>query len=258
MTEVKFVIFVQNRVLLLKSHQNMKWIFLIAVLFTSGLTKAQELYGAWGMKTPEGENVTMIINEGYLVVTLYDLPGKRFGYTEGGKFSLNGNTVNYHCEFNSDDASQVGTQTRWSYSLSGNRLTLTGDRGTFQFDRIDKASDHAMAGTWHITERARDGVGALEKIHQTGTRKTLKILSGTRFQWVAIDPGVKGFYGTGGGTYKAENGKYVENIEFFSRDNSRVGASLEFNWKLNNGKWDHSGKSSKGDPIHEVWEKIPR
>jgi len=237
----------------------MKWIFLLATFLISGFAHAnKDLYGAWKMETPEGETVTMIINEGYLVVAQYNLPGKVFGYTEGGVIRLNGKSLVYDCEFNSDDASQVGTKTNWEFSISGNRLTLVGNRGTFEFQRVDRASDHAMAGTWHITERAQDGVGALVKIHQTGTRKTLKVLSGTRFQWIAIDPGAKGFYGTGGGTYKAENGKYIEKIEFFSRDNSRVGASLEFNWKLSNGRWDHSGKSSKGDPIHEVWEKIPR
>lgn len=197
----------------------------------------------------------MIINEDYLVVALYDPAGRKFGYTEGGAYTRSGNTLSYLCEFNSDDASKVGEKTSWQVELDGNNLTLSGGRGTFKFDRIDKASDHKMAGTWHITERDQDGKG-LVRIHRSGTRKTLKILSGTRFQWVAIDPGAKGFYGTGGGTYVAKDGRYTEKIEFFSRDNSRVGASLDFGWKLENGRWDHSGKSSKGDPIHEIWEKV--
>ncbi|MDX1470670.1 MAG: hypothetical protein R3213_04170 [Flavobacteriaceae bacterium] len=59
--------------------------------------------------------------------------------------------------------------------------------------------------------------------------------------------------GTGGGTYTTEDGKYTENIEFFSRDNSRVGASLEFDFELVDGDWHHSGFSSKGDPLYEIW-----
>ena len=234
----------------------MKWTALFGFLLMSVVCLSQDIRGAWGINTPEGDRVTMIINEDYLVVAMYHLDGRRFGYTEGGAYSLKNKNLTYLCEFNSDDSGQVGVKSAWQIDVSGNSLTLSGDRGTFSFERIDNSSGNQMAGTWAITERAKDGTGELVKIHQTGTRKTLKILSGTRFQWVAIDPGAKGFYGTGGGTYTARDGKYTENIEFFSRDNTRVGAKLEFGWKLSNGRWDHSGKSSKGDPIHEVWEKV--
>jgi hypothetical protein len=57
----------------------------------------------------------------------------------------------------------------------------------------------------------------------------------------------------GGGTYTAKDGKYIENITFFSRDDSRVGASLDFNYEVIDGEWHHSGLSSKGDPIYEIW-----
>lgn len=86
-----------------------------------------------------------------------------------------------------------------------------------------------------------------------GDRRTIKILSGDRFQWVAFNSATKEFSGTGGGTYTAGNGKYTENIEFFSRDDSRVGASLEFDYDVKDGKWHHKGKSSKGDDIYEIW-----
>jgi hypothetical protein len=88
-----------------------------------------------------------------------------------------------------------------------------------------------------------------------GVRKTMKILSGTRFQWIAYNTETKEFLGTGGGTYTSVDGKYVENIEFFSRDNSRVGASLSFDFSLDDGRWAHKGLSSKGDPIHEIWTR---
>ena len=88
---------------------------------------------------------------------------------------------------------------------------------------------------------------------QMGPRKTFKVCSGTRFQWAAYNVETKQFSGTGGGTYTFKDGKYTENIKFFSRDNSRVGMSLEFDFELNEGKWHHKGYSSKGDPMHEVW-----
>ena len=81
----------------------------------------------------------------------------------------------------------------------------------------------------------------------------MKILSGTRFQWIAFNTETKEFMGTGGGTYSTVDGKYTENIDFFSRDNSRVGASLEFDYELNGDEWHHKGLSNKGDPIYEIW-----
>jgi hypothetical protein len=89
-----------------------------------------------------------------------------------------------------------------------------------------------------------------------GPRKTLKLLSGSRFQWVAINPDEKGFYGTGGGTYTFSNGRYTESIEFFSRDSTRVGASLTFDGKVENDAWTHSGLNSRGEPLHEVWRRV--
>jgi hypothetical protein len=78
-------------------------------------------------------------------------------------------------------------------------------------------------------------------------------LSGTRFQWIAYNTETRQFMGTGGGTYSTKDGKYTENIDFFSRDNSRVGASLQFDFELKDNDWHHKGLSSKGDPIYEIW-----
>ena len=119
--------------------------------------------------------------------------------------------------------------------------------------RVD-AGKAPLAGVWHITHRMQND--ALTAIHQTGPRKTIKILTGTRFQWAAINPETKEFSGTGGGTYTFENGKYTEHIEFFSRDSSRVGAALVFDDKMVNGGWHHTGLSSRGEKIYELWGRV--
>jgi hypothetical protein len=108
-----------------------------------------------------------------------------------------------------------------------------------------------LAGAWLITGRYKNG--EVSKI-TPGVRRTMKILSGTRFQWIAYNVETKEFFGTGGGKYTTVQGKYTETIEFFSRDQSRVGMSLGFDYSLTpEGDWRHSGKSSKGDPIDEIW-----
>ncbi len=86
-------------------------------------------------------------------------------------------------------------------------------------------------------------------------RKTIKILVDGYFQWIAINPAQKGFYGTGGGYYQYDNNRYMEKIQFFSRDNNRVGQVLNFEGAIVDGVWHHKGKSSKGDDIYEIWSK---
>jgi len=81
----------------------------------------------------------------------------------------------------------------------------------------------------------------------------MKVLSGSRFQWIAYNTATKQFMGTGGGTYTTINGKYTEKIEFFSRDNSKAGLSLTFDYSLKDGTWNHKGFSSKGAAMHEIW-----
>jgi hypothetical protein len=81
----------------------------------------------------------------------------------------------------------------------------------------------------------------------------MKVLSGTRFQWIAYNIAKKQFLGTGGGTYTTINGKYTENIEFFSRDDSKAGLSLTFDYSLEKATWNHKGFSSKGAAMHEIW-----
>ena len=83
----------------------------------------------------------------------------------------------------------------------------------------------------------------------------MKLLSGTRFQWIAYNTETKQFMGTGGGTYSTVYGKYKENIEFFSRDDSKAGLKLEFDYEIIDGDWNHKGFSSKGDPLHEIWSQ---
>jgi hypothetical protein len=83
------------------------------------------------------------------------------------------------------------------------------------------------------------------------------MLSDNRFQWIAFNSETAEFFGTGGGTYTAKGGKYTENIEFFSRDSSRVGAQLTFDFKREGNNWHHSGLSSTGNPINEIWQRQP-
>lgn len=210
------------------------------------------LKGAWKFNNGEMEEVLIFIDN-YFTHSTYSLSRRLFEQTRGGAVQVEGGEIIASLEFNSKNKDEVGLRKKFSFSVKNNILSTNINGKKLQWQRIDDGSA-PLAGAWRITDRQQEG--KFVPIHQSGTRKTVKILSGTRFQWAAIDPGKKEFSGTGGGTYTFTNGKYTENIEFFSRDSSRVGAQLTFDGKLDEGKWHHSGLSSKGDKIYEVWGRV--
>lgn len=216
-------------------------------------TAQSEITGAWKLNSGENQH-QLFFQNGFFFHTVHK--GNEFIMTRGGNFEVRGDKINVLVLFNSADTGEVDQQRTLPFSLENNLLSLTMGESTAKFERVDHGKA-PLAGVWHITGRMGDD-GKVAAIHQTGTRQTYKLLTGTKFQWVAIDPAKKQFSGTGGGTYTFKDGKYTENIEFFSRDNTRVGASLTFDGKLKEGKWHHSGLSSKGAKIYEVWSTILR
>lgn len=230
----------------------MKLIFSIAFSAIVTLVAAQDksLIGAWEVKD---QNQTRMITyvPGFFSVAIYNVADKQFVGTYGGKYSVTGKEITEKIEYDTQTPANVGTERKIKFKSGKNELTLSGATEG-KFTRVDDGGPGKLAGAWLITGRFRDGE---IKRSTPGARRTMKILSGTRFQWIAYNVDTKEFFGTGGGTYTTIDGKYTENIEFFSRDASRVGASLEFNFATPDGEWRHSGKSSKGDPLDEVWSQ---
>lgn len=208
--------------------------------------------GAWQLS--EGDKThNLLFSDGFYFHTVY--AGKQFVMTQGGNYKIEGNKLVCFSLFNSADSAKVRSTTAIPFEHTGDQLSLEVPEGRASFSRIDNGNA-PLAGVWRITGRMGTD-GKIVPIHQTGSRQTYKMLTGSKFQWVAVDPAKKQFSGTGGGSYTFKDGKYTENIEFFSRDNSRVGAALVFDGKLEKGEWHHSGLSSKGDKIYEVWSKKP-
>jgi len=63
------------------------------------------------------------------------------------------------------------------------------------------------------------------------------------------------FFDAGGGTQTSVNGKYVENIEYFTKTAQSVGKSVEFSYSVLDGDWRHKGQKSTGGPLDECWTK---
>lgn len=226
---------------------------LIVCTLLSFTIQAQSPIGAWESITTNeaGQKVRWVVvfTEGYQVGTRYNADNGEFIDTNGGSWSMEGNTMTETLEFDSSLPARVGTSISFDVKLSKTKMTLVSNGITLT--RIDNGSPGALSGAWLMSGRKRDG--EIQSRDTSRPRKTMKILSGTRFQWIAYNTETKQFMGTGGGSYTTNDGVYVENIEFFSKDSSRVGAKLDFKFELIDGAWHHSGKSSKGQPIYEIW-----
>ncbi len=217
--------------------------------------QAASLSGAWERTaTVDGERVTQVLlfADDYFSWTAYRSDDGDFLFTRGGHWQAAGKELVLTYEFDTADPQRVGQRGSLPFKLNRNglRLDLPGE-GKTDWTAIDAGRSTPLTGAWLFAGRKRDG--ELERRSTDGPRKTMKLLTGNRFQWIAYNTESKEFFGTGGGTYTAEDGKYVEKIGFFSRDKGRVGAELSFDFDVQNGEWHHSGLSSRGDPMYEIW-----
>jgi len=215
--------------------------------------QAQSLIGAWENYTTSenGEKLknVVIFADGYQVLTTYNATTGAFIHSNGGTWKLEGNIMTEKVEFHTDISERVGTETPFKVILTDTTIQIVGSN--LKLSRIDNGKPGKLQGAWLMSGRIRDGKTQIRDTSRP--RKTMKILSGTRFQWIAYNTETKQFTGTGGGTYTTLNGEYTERIEFFSRDDSKVGRNLPFSYELIDGVWHHKGLSSKGNPIHEIW-----
>lgn len=223
---------------------------LTGILLISSFKQDDNLTGAWQRSDGSMQEV-LIFQDGYFTHTTYDKNNRKFVQTKGGTYSQNGAQLQTRIEFSTAQPKMVGETITFMAPISKNGLATNIGGRTTVWTRIDNGTG-GLAGNWRITGRMNNG--EVQQLQRTA-RKTLKILSGTRFQWIAINPETKEFFGTGGGTYTFNNGKYTERIEFFSRDSSRVGATLTFDGNVSNNIWTHKGTSSAGAPLHEEWTR---
>ena len=188
-----------------------------------------------------GENIThkIMLDENYFVETQYLTKTAEFILTRGGYYNkTESNIFKVNLEFNSN--------------FSKDSLKL------FQIEKKDSwiksfGKPIDLNGKWLMAGRITDEGEKRRDISKP--RKTMKFLKNGNFQWIAFNTETFQFFGSGGGTYTAKNGIYKENIQFFSRNNNSVGMILPFNYSLKGVDWYHTGKSSKGNPIYEIWTK---
>ena len=188
-----------------------------------------------------GKSIThkIMLDENYFVETQYLTKTAEFILTRGGYYNKTvTNIIKVNLEFNSN------------FSKDSLKL-LRIEKKDFWIKSSGKPID--LNGKWLMAGRITDEGEKRRDISKP--RKTMKFLKNGNFQWIAFNTETFQFFGSGGGTYSAKNGIYTENIQFFSRNNNSVGKILPFNYSLKGVDWHHTGKSSKGNPIYEIWTK---
>ncbi len=219
--------------------------------------QGQDLTGTY-MATEEVDGKQIIhelkFGDTYSMHTVYQSDPPKFIKTLGGFHTVTADSLFVDLEFNSDYARDSVATKRLAYSIDGKSLVFNGntERTYMQME----SNEQDLDGAWMFGTRGPDT--GQERRGDSRDRKTLKFLMNGRFQWIAYTTGSFKFSGTGGGSFVSKNGKYVEQIEFFSRDDSRVGASLDFMYEVDGNDWHHKGKNSRGEPMYEIWMRRER
>lgn len=205
--------------------------FLLLLLFPTALL-AQVFHFS-----QEDMNHRILLDDSYLIETAYYKIDGKFAFTRGGFYQKTKDSIDVAFEFNSNFAQDSLKNIAYSQK---------------EWTKVSK-TDQALEGKWLMAGRVKPE--GEQRRDLTRSRKTMKLLLDGYFQWTAFDTASMRFMGSGGGTYTAQDGNYVETLQYFSRDNSKVGKVLPFEFTQKEDDWYHKGFNSKGGPMHEIWHK---
>ena len=183
----------------------------------------------------------IIKDKNYIIETVFNSSTGEFKFTRGGYYSGK-KSFAVDFEFNSNFKND---------SIKKNLYTKTK-----KWEKVS-STKQTLHGKWLMAGRVTDEGEKRRDLNRS--RKTMKILIDGFFQWIAFDTSNFRFYGSGGGSYNTEyennreKGGYIEKLQFFSRDNKKVGLILPFEYNLRGEDWYHKGLNSKGGALHEIW-----
>ena len=184
------------------------------------------------------QNHRILMDDNYFIETVFMKNDGAFIMSRGGYYNKIANRIDLTFEFNSNYTLDSLT----SFSYSSNKI----------WKNISQ-SDQALEGKWLMAGRVK--AEGEQRRDLTASRMTLKFLLDGYFQWTAFDVDSMSFMGSGGGTYSAQNKEYIETLDYFSRDNTKVGKVLPFGFIQKEDDWYHKGLNSKGKLMHEIWRK---
>ena len=234
-------------------------LLLVSVFYNPNPLSGQWVNGVYE-KTEKNDTSTqtsrLMINDSYFILTIFNSAPASFNYTVGGILTTEGKNFTVNLEFNSAIAKDSLKTLKGTFQLKGNRCMVIFDNGIkLDLEKVTK-EDQNFEGAFLMAGRVTDQGESRRRIDVP--RITMKMLIDGYFQWIAFNRETFEFSGTGGGRYIADNtGACIEQIEFFFRNSSRVGAKLPFKYNIKGNDWFHQGNSSAGEPMHEIWTKRP-
>lgn len=238
--------------MIMKTHLKHILFVLVSTLigtFSINAQIAENVYLSVSQGEANSINHELKLANGYLTYSIYESNPAKFIKTLGGFYQIEDNRLIVSLEFNSNYNQDSLRSLSMSYKMNGADLILEmKSKMEFKPKGTDKQE---LDGQWLFGTRGPDK--GQERRGDTKPRKTLKFLQNGKFQWIAYNTETMKFHGTGGGSFISKDGIYQETIEYFSRDNSRVGAALKFDFEVVNNDWHHKGKNSKGEPMYEIW-----
>lgn len=234
-------------------------VFVFSLLF-SFQTYAQILNGAWRLveknnQPVENEAIKLFSNT-YFTYAAYDKATGEFTEASGGTYSLNKLSYKEYLDIDSNEPEHSGQTVEYLNVLEEDQLILTNLKtgAKEKWVRFDKADNYQMAFCWRIHKKKDQGDTGWRTIAYR-PRKTLKMLTNSRYQVLALNSETGQFVGSSGGRWTGEDDTYIEHVEFFSKDQTNVGRSLEFKRAFVEGLWLHTGKTTKGEDMMEKWHR---
>ena len=224
------------------------------LMLTSSVNSQTNLniLGAWGKE--ENNTKTLVIITDYIFsVASYNLVEKKFNYTWGGKYRIDKENIELSYEWHSQDSSMVNVSASNPIALKKNGQLSIGNMLS-GLTRLDGGKAGDLFGSWIISGNYTNDIVS-KRANPFFPRRTMKIISGKYFQWVSYNVVTKKFFDAGGGTQTTQNGKYTENIEYFTKTTESIGKSLSFGYTIIDGDWRHQGQKSTGGPLDECWTK---
>ena len=242
----------------MKKFPGINLVYLLSCFILTGFTSfdrakinPEDIIGSW--ESGPAENRTVRINtDNVFSVATYNLPGKEFIKSYGGTWRIEDDKLIEKIEWNSAEPAQVGREFSYTADIRDGKLHFHQNNQTW--NRVDDGKSGELAGAW-IISGSFSGDKVSKRQNPFYPRRTMKVLSGSRFHWIAYNVESKQFINAGGGTYTSNNGKYTETIEFFTKTPASVGKTLGFRYSFVNGDWRHQGEKSTGGPMDECWSR---
>ncbi len=264
-----FVVFIKKYV--------MKKIVLILVLFAfQSYVYADHLNGAWKLEEVNGEKVTehviQLFSNQFYTYSEFDPNNGDFIKAGGGTYLLENFRIQKFIEIDSEDPSLSNTSEIYRFLfLEDDVIKFTNLKDSSKFEiwkRIDESKNVEMAKCWRIHKKQDEGDKDWRVI-EYAPRKTIKMLTDNYYQVLAFNKKTGEFVGSSGGTWTKsptefftgatggittkKTAKYVENIDYFSKNPDNVGRSIEFNLRMVEGLWNHTGRQTDGKALLEIW-----